>query len=134
VDLPLVRCAGVASNGYRDYLGGSLIGETEDPSPIIRVDTHLLEHSIRKGLACPDNHLICQHCHAIASSSGWISAATVASVLLSAKPVDVTEQAAINNKTEMQRLVVTAAFISLHDWIDSVDRTESNHHRSAMKA
>jgi len=63
-----------------------------------------------------------------------ISAATVASVLLSARPVDVTEQAAINNKTEMQRLVVTAAFISLHDWIDSVDRTESDHHRCAMKA
>ena len=134
MNLPLARCAGVASNGYRDYLGGSLIGETEDPPPIIRVDTHLLEHSIHKGLACPYSHLICQHCLGYRIFVRLNIRSNGSFGFLSSRPVDVTEQAVINNKTEMQRLVVTAAFISLHDWIDSVDRTESDHHRCAMKA
>ncbi len=132
--MPLVWRTRSAGNGYRDYLGGSLVSETEDPPPIIRVDTHLLEHSIREGLACSDNTLSANSAIAIASASAWITAATVASVLLSASPVDVTEQATINSKTEMQRLVVTAAFISLHDPMESTDLTESNHHRYAMKA
>jgi len=56
------------------------------------------------------------------------------SALLSAKSVEVTVQAPMNSKTEMQILVVAAAFISLHDWIESTDQTKSNHHRRAMKA
>jgi len=80
------------------------------------------------------NTLVPNAAKAVASASGNTTAVWVGSVLLSARPVDVTEQATINSKTEMQRIVVNTAFISLRNSIESADQTESTHHRCAMKA
>ena len=135
MDLPLVRRARGAGNGYRDYqwvAAASVKRKICRPSFVL-TPTCLSTASAAVSRARTTT-LSANTAKAIASPSDWITAAPVVPVSLSARPVDVTEQATINSKTEMQRIVVNTAFISLRNSIESADQTESTHHRYAMKA